>query len=124
MTKVLVCGGRDFEGWDMLNCELDSFHDGPHGPITKIIHGGARGADTMAEHWAEVNKIEIEPYKIKKHEWTKFKGGAGPMRNRRMHDTSKPDYVLAFPGGPGTRDMVTYARKQGTPVICIGWDGP
>lgn len=35
------------------------------------------------------------------------------MRNRRMLDEGRPDLVVAFPGGPGTRNMVKLARAHG-----------
>lgn len=123
MTKVLVCGGRDFADWDFLRSELDRFHVVPQTRITQLIHGGARGADTMAEHWAELNMVKIQPFVVKAHEWRALGSAAGPLRNQKMLDEGKPDVVLAFPGGGGTKDMMTKARKAGVKVICIGWDG-
>jgi hypothetical protein len=41
---------------------------------------------------------------------------AGPIRNQRMIDEGKPDLVIAFPGGRGTADMVSRAKKAGIPV--------
>lgn len=34
-----------------------------------------------------------------------------------MLKEGKPDLVIAFPGGNGTKDMVTKARKAGIEVI-------
>ena len=44
--------------------------------------------------------------------------GAGPVRNARML-VEKPDLVIAFPGGPGTADMVRRARAAGVEVVEI-----
>ena len=41
---------------------------------------------------------------------------AGPLRNQRMLDEGKPDLVVAFPGGGGTKDMVRRAVKAGVSV--------
>jgi hypothetical protein len=38
---------------------------------------------------------------------------AGPLRNQRMLDEGKPDLVVAFPGGGGTKDIVRRAVKAG-----------
>lgn len=45
-------------------------------------------------------------------------GGAGPMRNRQMLD-EKPDLVVAFAGGSGTRNMIDIARRAGVKVIVV-----
>jgi hypothetical protein len=34
-----------------------------------------------------------------------------------MLDESKPDLVVAFPGGPGTANMIKLARAAGVMVI-------
>jgi hypothetical protein len=41
---------------------------------------------------------------------------AGPLRNQRMLDEGKPDLVVAFPGGGGTKDLVRRAVKAGVSV--------
>jgi hypothetical protein len=38
---------------------------------------------------------------------------SGPLRNQRMLDEGKPDLVVAFPGGGGTKDMVRRAVQAG-----------
>ena len=52
--------------------------------------------------------------------WNKWGYSAGPRRNAWMIEYGKPDHVLAFPGGPGTADMVRRARAAGIPVTEIG----
>jgi UDP-N-acetylmuramoylalanine-D-glutamate ligase len=44
---------------------------------------------------------------------------AGPIR---MLKEGKPNYVVAFPGGPGTRDMVNKAKAAGVPVVEVADD--
>lgn len=38
------------------------------------------------------------------------------MRNQVMLDEWRPEGVIALPGGDGTDDMVSRARKAGIPV--------
>ena len=41
-----------------------------------------------------------------------------PMRNQRMiAEGAAPDFVIAFPGGLGTADMVERAKAAGVEVI-------
>jgi hypothetical protein len=44
---MLVCGGRDYADKDRLWATLDQLHRDR--AVARIIAGGARGADTMAE---------------------------------------------------------------------------
>jgi hypothetical protein len=58
-----------------------------------IIHGGAKGADTLADQWAITNWVKIEEYKPN---WEKHGKAAGPIRNKQMLDEGKPDLVIAL----------------------------
>ena len=106
--KVLVCGGRDFDNPNWLTITLDELSRGAR--WTAIIEGGARGADRQAREWAAASGIAVETYEA---DWQAHGPGAGPIRNRRMLDEGQPDLVVAFPGGPGTRNMVKQARARG-----------
>lgn len=67
---------------------------------TKIIHGGAKGADRWAKIWADKRGV---PCHIESADWSKGRG-EGPARNQRMVDM-RPDMGCAFPSsGPGTAD--------------------
>lgn len=110
--RVLVCGGRDFCDKQML----EKFLNGMKRKPTVIIHGGARGADTLADQWAESHGIEREVYYA---DWDNFGKAAGVIRNDNMLKQSNPDLVVAFPGGRGTKDMITRARKAGVLVIMV-----
>lgn len=117
---VLVCGGRDFahpetDEWNFLNRKMSAVLQGMM-PNIRIITGGAKGVDTAAEAWAEVNGVEYERYPA---DWEKFGKPAGMIRNRQMLDDEPVDLVIAFPGGPGTEGMIALARKRKIPVIKI-----
>jgi hypothetical protein len=108
--RVLVCGGRDYQNdvliYSVLNM-LDRLN-----PITTLIHGDARGADTYAGKWADAHKV---PTIVERAEWDKYQNAAGPIRNRKML-THKPDLVIAFPGGRGTQNMINQAKAAGVAV--------
>lgn len=100
--RVLVCGGRKYDDKQTVHVQLMALAR-KHRRLT-VAAGGARGADTLAKRWCEVARIPFVEYAVN----IKIDGpwpGAGPNRNRRMYDDFKPDMILAFPGGSGTRNM-------------------
>jgi hypothetical protein len=114
--RVLVCGGRDFANASRLDDVLSALHTDTRGPIAVLIHGAARGADTLAGEWAERQRIRVEAYPA---DWEAEGRAAGPIRNKRMLDEGKPDLVIAFPGGRGTANMVKQATERGVEVMDV-----
>lgn len=124
MTRVLVCGSRDFNSYRKLRDVLDALH-ATHA-IDTIIEGEAKGADELARFWADHQDppVTVEKYPA---DWDQFGKSAGPIRNRAMLFQGKPDFVVAFPSGrlsesKGTRNMVQQARKTKVRVIVVGED--
>jgi hypothetical protein len=112
--KVLVCGGRHYGNVSHVSGMLSKLHR-LHG-LRAVIQGGANGADRIARIWAEHNHVDWITFEA---DWAKHGRAAGPKRNQEMLDESKPDLVLAFPGGRGTADMIRRAREAGVAVeIC------
>lgn len=114
MTRVLVCGGRDFRDVVLMGRVMKQVHLERN--ITCVIHGDYRGADRHADIWARWNRIAVEPYPAK---WKEQGRAAGPIRNRRMIDEGKPDLVVAFPGHDGTNDMIEAALEAGIEVMVV-----
>lgn len=110
--RVLVCGGRDFNDESAVINFLFRLDDDRK--ITSIIHGGARGADTLGGVAADLLRV---PCHVFPANWKRHGNAAGPIRNQRMLDEGKPDVVVAFPGGRGTADMVSRARIEGVEVL-------
>lgn len=108
MTRVLVCGGRDYNDRDHIWNTLVVIPD-----VTCIIHGCATGADHEAMCVAEALGIKHAPFRA---DWHTHGKAAGPIRNARMLKDGKPDLVIAFPGGRGTADMIRQATAAGIPV--------
>lgn len=126
--RVLVCGGRGFHDKKLVYNTLDqlcvdrglqSKPDEYGNWLPKnivIIHGAARGADSLADDWAVVNWVPTEEYKP---DWDKLGKAAGILRNIDMLEQGKPDLVVAFPGGRGTAHMIRIAKEAGVEVIEI-----
>lgn len=134
--RVIVCGGRKYDNYDAVRnalyraCDVYNLWDEgkmlPRGLI--IIHGGASGADSLADQWAVVNYVMFEEYKAKWDDLTAanavvktrrdgvlFNANAGLDRNHLMLNRGA-DLVVAFPGNRGTRHMRSIAEKAGVPV--------
>lgn len=116
--KVLVCGGRDYNNQIYLKKSLDAFHK--NNSITKLVSGGAKGADSLAYYWAKDNNIETAVYKA---DWNKYGKSAGPIRNIEMLDKENPDIVIAFPGGRGTEHMIKVSKERKINVITYYEEG-
>lgn len=113
--KVLVCGGRNYRDYTHVKRTLDYLrlhYDG----FELLIHGGAKGADTLAGMWALERGVHIA---IVPALWDHYGKAAGAMRNSAMLALN-PSLVVAFPGGRGTLNMKGQAEQHGIEVIEIG----
>lgn len=110
--RVLVCGSRHFNDYELLERILDEYD------ITEVIEGEARGADTLSRIYAEHRGISVRGFPA---DWALLGRRAGPIRNRQMLTEGKPDCVVAFrgPNSRGTQNMIDQATKAGVPVRII-----
>src|SRR5437773_10858617 len=106
--RVLVCGGRDYNDSKTVQEVLDRLHE--QTPFSCVIHGAARGADTLAGLWAKRNDVPVEAYAAA---WSTYGRAAGMIRNEQMLHDARPDLVVAFPGGAGTAHTVRMRRRAG-----------
>lgn len=114
---ALVCGGRDYTDEATFDFLMDGFRDelSATQPDWKlvIVHGGARGADRLADLWAKSRGVPAIPCPA---DWDKHGKAAGVIRNAEMLKRWKPHVVIAFPGGRGTAHMMSIASKAGVLV--------
>jgi hypothetical protein len=136
--RLLVCGGRDFghrPKWAVFGtCEyiemerkaaaeralLERVLSASEPRPSVLIHGAARGADSLAADWAKRNGILDLPFLADWYPNGRTGGldrSAGPRRNARMIAEGRPDRVIAFAGGNGTSDMCRQARAAGIEVV-------
>ena len=112
--KVLVCGSRVWTDYKAIYDEIKKLPEN-----TIIIHGDAKGADSLAELAARTLGLE---YLAIPAEWERYKADpalrkywrrAGIDRNLKMLDM-QPDLVIAFITGAsrGTRHTVAHAEKR------------
>lgn len=110
--KIAVIGSRTFDNYCLLEKELNDFD------INKIISGGAKGADSLAEIYAKDKKIETL---IFKPDWKRYGRGAGFIRNKLIIENC--DFVIAFwdKKSKGTKNSLETAEKlnKGIKIIEI-----
>lgn len=114
--RILICGGRDYEDDGRIMQALGMLTAGQD----VVIHGGARGADAIADEWAQILCLDVEVYPA---DWNQYGKRAGVIRNQEMLD-SGIDEVWAAPGGRGTADMVRRAEAAGVPVRFLNFRQP
>lgn len=132
--RVAITGGRDFRNQARVDEVLDALHDAT--PFDILIHGDARGADTLAADWARRRQIPIDPYPakwddldacnavIRRHANSVrgaglYNAAAGTQNNIRMLMQAIPHLVVVFPGGRGTAHMRAQALRQGIAVMDV-----
>lgn len=119
--KVLVFGGRDYNDYETVKKVLNKLHR--EHEFTTVIHGDARGADSLGDRWAKEHSIPVRRYPAhwKAHDkkcprYCKERSyckRAGIRRNEQMRDEGQPDLAVGFPGGNGTNHMAKLTREAG-----------
>ena len=112
--NVLICGSRDWSD-EYPIFEVLSEHYDPKRDL--VIHGAARGADMIADAVARRLGYTVMSFPA---DWRGHGRAAGPIRNKLMLDTGRPDVVWAFKRDfdetlqrGGTENMVRIARGAG-----------
>lgn len=105
--RLLVCGSRDW--W----CSRTVWkHISLLAPIATLLHGAARGADSLAAQaiidGAGGPDVDVCSFPA---DWKRDGRAAGPIRNARMLAEGKPDRGLAF--GDLWRSTVAPRRGNG-----------
>lgn len=110
--RLAIVGSRHFEGYSLLCAVMATVKT----PVTLIVSGGAAGADTLAERYADAMGIEKLIFPA---EWTKYGRSAGIRRNQDIVDNA--DAVIAFVAADsrGTLDTIRKAKTKGIPVHIV-----
>jgi hypothetical protein len=92
----------------MVHHELTALHW--RKPISVVVHG------SIAEAWARRHGIAVVRYPPN---WEFYGKKAEGLRSDFMLTDSRPDFVVAFPGGRHTADLVQRAINVGLAVLAI-----
>lgn len=110
--RLIIAGGRHLDDVTLIRTALARAH--AIGPVTVIIHGGSGFLGIAAEDWAREQRLHVVRYPAN---WREFGKRAEAIRNAFMLEDSRPDMVLALPGGNDTADLVAGAFRACVPVI-------
>jgi len=104
--SLAVVGGRDLHHNARMRAAIDAIRQAC--TVVRLVSGGARGADSLAERYAREHGLPID---VLPADWAGQGRGAGLARNKEI--VARADYVLAFWDGasPGTRNTIGHARR-------------
>ena len=102
--KVIIAGGRDFDNYDYLSETMKNLNI----IVSEVVCGGARGADSLGEKWAQINDIPIKYFPA---DWDGLGNYAGHARNKQMAEYA--DFLVAFWDGKsrGTKFVIDNCKK-------------
>lgn len=115
--KALVCGGRNYDNKKRLFEVLDKALQAATlaGKSFTLVHGGARGADSLSGLWASMREDSVK-VRVYEADCKTHGRAAGPIRNQKMLTSENPDVIIAFKGGNGTAHMMKIGKEAGVPV--------
>jgi len=111
--KLAIIGSRDFSDYDKARKVYKNFFESL---TTKIISGGAIGADLIGKRLAEEFGVEYEEYLP---DWDLYKGQAGHVRNTKIINASQMALVFWNGYSKGTKDSLDKLASQKKPVFII-----
>jgi hypothetical protein len=127
---LLVTGSRDFADAALICGVLDRLL-AEHGNLT-VVHGAARGADTIADTWARQQisvgrDVRREPHPVTGLDWGRYGKAAGHRRNAEMVKAGA-DLVVGFflagalnKGTGGCCDLADAAGIEVRPYPAGAW---
>lgn len=108
--KLAIVGSRGFDDFPRLCQKLEHVLT-KLPPITEIVSGGAKGADSLGARYAMWKKIPLKEFLPN---WEVYGNSAGMIRNEQI--ISYADVVVAFWDGSskGTKNSIqqTIAQKK------------
>lgn len=105
--KICVFGSRELNNYKLVKPILDLYHSKI--PITEIVSGKCRGADSLGERWAKENKIAIKEFPA---DWSLGKK-AGPLRNEEMAKYCDEGIGFSVNSSRGAANMRANLTKLG-----------
>lgn len=111
---LAIVGYREFDDWNMFMGHVLCWIE-EHGRPTKIISGGCKGTDKMAERFAEREKIPMIVL------WPDNKNGRNKFAIRDREIANQCSHMIAFPSkrGKGTQLTIKFAHQDRKHVTVV-----
>ena len=113
---VGIVGCRHYENYKVVEAHLLAWEK-KHGPIARVVSGGALGVDTLAETFASKHGKPLTVYKAKwRGKWGGYDKSAGPKRNALI--VAAVNHLIAFPSvtSRGTLNTIKQAEDAKIPT--------
>ena len=118
--KVIIAGSRGFSNYKLLKEKCNEYLREKRKEYNIIIiSGGARGADTLGEKYAQDEGFSLEVFPAN---WNKFGKSAGFKRNEQMAEFA--DALIAFWDGKshGTKHMIEIMENKKLLVRVVNYE--
>ena len=114
--KIGIVGSRTFLDYELVKKALAEYLSKSDDLV--IVSGGAAGADSLGERFADENGLQKI---IFKPNWKKYGKIAGVVRNRTIVNES--DIIIAFWDGKsrGTKSTISLAKSSNKKVVVYGY---
>ena len=106
--KLLITGSRQFTDYEALELAIETIEKERRASVKLILHGGAKGADTLAERYAETQSI---PTTILRPDYAKHFAKVAPLK-RNEELVRMADAVLALYGEQGKRGGTYFTAQK------------
>lgn len=127
--KVIIAGSRKIENYGLVKRCIEE--SGIVDQIIEVVHGDAKGVDTLAKEWGNYNaKIvtafpadwknlepENEPVFVREGVHGSYNVLAGKNRNLKMGDYGEALIAIWDGKSTGTLHMISVAKEKGLQVI-------
>lgn len=116
--RLIIAGSRSFRDYNILvdNIEILCFKCDVSPHDLEIISGGAVGADSLGEIYAQKNNL---PLTIMKANWDVHGKSAGMVRNSNMSEIADACIVFWDGKSRGSKNMIDIATKKGLKLFWI-----
>lgn len=118
--KVIIAGSRGFSNYKLLKEKCNEYLREKRKEYNIIIiSGGARGADTLGEKYAQDEGFSLEVFPAN---WNKFGKSAGFIRNEQMAEIA--DALIAFwdEKSHGTKHMIEIMENKKLLVRVVNYE--
>ena len=103
--KTIIAGSRSIWSYDLLERAIDEID----WPITTVVCGMARGADSVGWAWAYINGIPIDE---RPADWKGKGRSAGIIRNVEMANNAEALILLWDGQSTGSQHMLSAAHRK------------
>ena len=111
--KLLITGSRNFDDYNVLKQTIEDVQKMQGEKITILLHGGAKGADLLAQNWADENNISTQ---IIKPDYEKYNGKIihrlRPPKEAYISSSEEQPYEIHFISFDSENDLAEFLKDD------------